>query len=296
MSMDAYRLRVIYEKMGISKFISGKNLVRHIERCLRRTNFSLKYTEGFNPHPKLSFGPALPVNIEGENEILDIYFVEKIDDSGKYYYSNDTLKKEIAYVLDTIYIRGKEEYVYYQKYTERGQIISDSHIFYQENNTKNKYIMFRFQVSGSNNLQQSLVTDSLKGVKSKIRNEEFKTDNIKMNYNQDTEIFIGGIEGTNKDNSFTAGDTFKFKYMPIKDVNKDDFSNIKYKEEKIVKIDYLVVPTLNNKGDKQKLSLVDIDKPTFGKNDLDMKGHTDKVIQEFKKLAFVSPNFSFYKN
>lgn len=150
-------------------------------------------------------------------------------------------------------------------------------------NTKNKYIMFRFQVSGSNNLQQSLVTDSLKGVKSKIRNEEFKTDNIKMNYNQDTEIFIGGIDGTNKDNSFTAGDTFKFKYMPIKDVNKDDFSNIKYKEEKIVKIDYLVVPTLNNKGDKQKLSLVDIDKPTFGKNDLDMKGHTDKVIQEFKK-------------
>jgi penicillin amidase len=95
--------------------------------------------------------PGIPLVIIGRNDnvawgitnvMLDDvdFFVEKIDDSGKYYYSNDTLKKEIAYVLDTIYIRGKEEYVYYQKYTERGQIISDSHIFYQENNTKNKYL------------------------------------------------------------------------------------------------------------------------------------------------------------
>jgi len=81
MSKDVYRMRVIYEKMGISKYISGKNLLRHIERCLRRTNLPLKYTEGFNPHPKLSFGPPLPVYIEGENEIMDIYFNEKINEN-----------------------------------------------------------------------------------------------------------------------------------------------------------------------------------------------------------------------
>ncbi len=86
MSEQSYRLRAIYEKMGVSKYISGKNFAKIIERCLRRTNLSLKFTQGFNPHPKISFCPTLPVNIEGENEYLDIYFEKEIN-------SDDFLKE-----------------------------------------------------------------------------------------------------------------------------------------------------------------------------------------------------------
>ncbi len=80
MSDKIYRLRVIYEKKNFSKFISGKNFAKIIERCLRRLEIPLKFTEGFNPHPKISFGPTLPVNIEGEAECLDIYFEKRIDE------------------------------------------------------------------------------------------------------------------------------------------------------------------------------------------------------------------------
>ena len=80
MSDKIYRLRVIYEKKSFSKFISGKNFAKIIERCLRRLDLPLKFTEGFNPHPRISFGPTLPVNIEGEAECLDIYFETKIDE------------------------------------------------------------------------------------------------------------------------------------------------------------------------------------------------------------------------
>ncbi len=95
--------------------------------------------------------PGIPLVIIGRNDNIawgitnvmldDVdFFVEKVDDSGKFYYANDSIKKEITYVLDTINIRGKENYVYYKKYTERGQIISDSHIFYDENKSQNKYL------------------------------------------------------------------------------------------------------------------------------------------------------------
>ncbi len=80
MSDKIFRLRVIYEKKRISKFISGKNFAKIIERCVRRLDLPLKFTEGFNPHPKISFGPTLPVNIEGETECLDIYFEKRIDE------------------------------------------------------------------------------------------------------------------------------------------------------------------------------------------------------------------------
>lgn len=74
-----FRLRIIYEKKGPSGFISGKNFAKVIERCLRRIEIPLKFTEGFSPHPKISFGYTLPVNIQGENECLDIYLTEKIN-------------------------------------------------------------------------------------------------------------------------------------------------------------------------------------------------------------------------
>jgi len=80
MSDKIYRLRVVYEKKNFSKYISGKNFAKIIERCLRRLDLPLKFTEGFNPHPKISFGHTLPVNIEGDAECLDIYFETRIDE------------------------------------------------------------------------------------------------------------------------------------------------------------------------------------------------------------------------
>ncbi|MCM8770219.1 MAG: TIGR03936 family radical SAM-associated protein [Candidatus Omnitrophica bacterium] len=67
------RLRLLYEKRGISELISQRNFARILERSLRRIDFPFKFTEGFHPRPRLSFGPPLPVNIAGLNEAVDIY-------------------------------------------------------------------------------------------------------------------------------------------------------------------------------------------------------------------------------
>ena len=48
-------------------------------RAISRAGLPVAFSEGFNPHPKLSFGPALGVGIESEAEILDIELSYAID-------------------------------------------------------------------------------------------------------------------------------------------------------------------------------------------------------------------------
>lgn len=74
-----FRLRVFYRKEGMGVLISEKNLQRCIERTLRRMELPLKFTEGFSPHPRISFGHPLPVGIEGINETFDVFLLKKID-------------------------------------------------------------------------------------------------------------------------------------------------------------------------------------------------------------------------
>lgn len=45
------------------RFISHLDLMRCMERSFRRAGIMLSHTEGFNPHPKLSFGLPLPVGV-----------------------------------------------------------------------------------------------------------------------------------------------------------------------------------------------------------------------------------------
>ncbi len=47
-------------------------MTRVFDRALRRSNIEVAYSEGFNPHPKIAFGPPLPVGVEGEREYVDI--------------------------------------------------------------------------------------------------------------------------------------------------------------------------------------------------------------------------------
>ncbi|MBI5050095.1 MAG: TIGR03960 family B12-binding radical SAM protein, partial [Nitrospirae bacterium] len=54
-------IRVIYSKTGALKYLSHLEVMRALLRAIRRADIPLVYTKGFHPHPKVSFGPALPV-------------------------------------------------------------------------------------------------------------------------------------------------------------------------------------------------------------------------------------------
>lgn len=72
--MPRYRIR--YSKEGPARFISHLDLLRTFERAFRRAALPLAFSQGFNPHPKFSFGAPLPVGVPGENEYMEIELAE----------------------------------------------------------------------------------------------------------------------------------------------------------------------------------------------------------------------------
>lgn len=65
-------LRVRFEKLGKMAYLSHLELYRAISRAVRRAGLPVAYSKGFHPLPKLSFGQALPVGMESEDEYFDI--------------------------------------------------------------------------------------------------------------------------------------------------------------------------------------------------------------------------------
>lgn len=67
------RLRVRFHRGQEVKFISHLDLMRLWTRALIRAGVPLAYSEGFNPHPRLSLAAPLAVGVTGEAELLDIF-------------------------------------------------------------------------------------------------------------------------------------------------------------------------------------------------------------------------------
>ena len=70
--------RITFSKKGPLSFISHLDFNHSFIRILKRAGLPLKYSQGFNPRPKIVFGLPLSVGMEGENEIVDISLTEEI--------------------------------------------------------------------------------------------------------------------------------------------------------------------------------------------------------------------------
>lgn len=66
------RLVIKYTKEERVKYISHLDLLRTIQRALRRAEIPVAFSKGFNPHPRLAFASALPVGVTSEGEYMDI--------------------------------------------------------------------------------------------------------------------------------------------------------------------------------------------------------------------------------
>lgn len=73
MTPGEFRLRIEYGKRGRLRHLSHLEVVRAMERAIRRARLDVAVTRGFNPHMKVAFGPALPVGTEGLSEFLDVW-------------------------------------------------------------------------------------------------------------------------------------------------------------------------------------------------------------------------------
>src|SRR4051795_12057363 len=78
-SAARHRYRIRFSKLGKIRFTSHRDVARLWERALRRATIPVAYSEGFSPHPKLSFGLALSNGHASFGEQLDMDLSEPVD-------------------------------------------------------------------------------------------------------------------------------------------------------------------------------------------------------------------------
>jgi len=85
------RYRICYQKNNELIFISHLDLQQTFQRAFRRAKFKLIFSEGFNPHPKLTFSPPLTLFVSSAEEYLDVQMESDV--------SEEELKKRLQGVL-----------------------------------------------------------------------------------------------------------------------------------------------------------------------------------------------------
>ena len=73
------RIRLQLKKGPEVRFISHLDLARTMERALRRARIPVALSQGFNPHPKISFASALAVGTTSEAEFVDIEIEDRLE-------------------------------------------------------------------------------------------------------------------------------------------------------------------------------------------------------------------------
>lgn len=73
------KVRLRYSKRGRLRFTSHRDLARAFERGLRRVGVPMAYSQGFSPHPKISWAGAAPTGTASEAEYVELQLVERVE-------------------------------------------------------------------------------------------------------------------------------------------------------------------------------------------------------------------------
>ncbi|MGL5508653.1 MAG: TIGR03936 family radical SAM-associated protein, partial [Microcoleaceae cyanobacterium] len=73
------RLRVWFGKLGDMALISHLDLVRLLDRAMRRAGLPISFSGGFHPTPRIAIASALSLGVTSSGEILDIELTEKLE-------------------------------------------------------------------------------------------------------------------------------------------------------------------------------------------------------------------------
>ena len=77
------RMIAVFEKSERLRYVGHLDLMRTMQRALRRSGLPISYSKGFNPHIQVAFASALSVGAVGRRELMDVE-MEAETDSGTF--------------------------------------------------------------------------------------------------------------------------------------------------------------------------------------------------------------------
>lgn len=79
MNDHARRVALTYKKTDTARWLSHLDLIRTLELAIRRARLPVTFSQGFNPRPRISFGPPLPLGATSDAEIAVLRLETDID-------------------------------------------------------------------------------------------------------------------------------------------------------------------------------------------------------------------------
>lgn len=210
-------VRVFFKKEGRTKYISHLDLNRFMLKIIRKSKIPVWFSEGYNPHPYITFALPLSLGFESDYEVMDI----RLDDDS---YSNDSVfnalsgllpvgfelikctdpimkagqvcfadykivfDSEDSSVVNELYSFLKSDSIISSKKTKKGTIKEiDLKNYIKDFSLNGTTLNLTLAAGGSNNLNPKLVLDAYSSFKSVSL--PYYTITRTMLYNDNMEIF-----------------------------------------------------------------------------------------------------------
>ena len=81
--MNTHALPVVlkFRKSSAARWLSHLDVIRVLERAIRRAGLPIMYSQGFNPRPRMAFGPPLPLGATSDAEMIVLRLAQPMDPS-----------------------------------------------------------------------------------------------------------------------------------------------------------------------------------------------------------------------
>jgi len=110
-------VRLRFSKTGRLKYISHLDINRAMSRALKRAQIPLWYTEGFNPHPYMSFSLPLSLGVESLCESVDLRIIGDI--------TNDEIKNR----LNNVFPQDIKIVDVYDDFRDNSEIVYSDYVY-----------------------------------------------------------------------------------------------------------------------------------------------------------------------
>ena len=105
-------VRIWFTKLNRAKYISHLDLNRCMTRVIHRARIPIWYTEGYNPHPFITFALPLSLGIQGKRESMDTRLVEDMSKAELISRLNSCLPEDIRVFDMTDQVMKPKEIAY----------------------------------------------------------------------------------------------------------------------------------------------------------------------------------------
>lgn len=209
------------------KFISHLDLMRTIQRIIRRSGIPIEYSKGFNPHMALSLAQPLSVGVYSDGEYMDIILTEKIDTTTLLQRLNEAAPPTIRFFEATAI-----EIIENVKRVPQAMALLDA----------GRYII-KFKLKDENNVEEKMKAllnestwETLKKSKKGEKLADIKPLVKELKYwVKDNELVINALIATGSRENLSADLLARYITSKVDNINEESFVNIKREEMYVLK-------------------------------------------------------------